>query len=118
MLMRCGCVADALRTHGRYLFQTATASKCSYIHVKFNTASGESICMLRTPQGLVRLPVVSNRHWIPYLLTHATGSESWRVAEGQYKTTLLYPDGGKHDFLIALIYVHDGIKLTISNLSS
>lgn len=81
---------------------------------------GDTYIMFRTEHmGLITYSTINNRHWIPYLLVHATGQEDYREAgEGEFRLEVVHERHGRMDFTVNVIYIEGGVKVTMSIISS
>jgi hypothetical protein len=103
----------------RLVFKTARELSARFIHMKYNSSSGECIVMFRTTSGLVPLGTIVNQHWIEFLLVHAAKTENMEnVEEGEHRLTVMDVDGKRRDFTCGVLHLFDGLKLTLTPIGS
>lgn len=101
-----------------HIFHTAKLLDAQHIHLKYVDTSGDCYIMFRTIHGLVPYSTINNKHWIPYLMVHATGQEDPKNAgEGEFRLEVLSDRDGRMEFTVNIVYLHVGVKLTLSPLS-
>ena len=98
-----------------HIFHKAKLLRARHIHLKYVEASGDCYIMFRTPHGLVPYSTVNNRHWIGYLMIHATGKEDPKQAgEGEFRLQAVSDKDGRMEYTVNIVYIHQGVKLTLS----
>ncbi len=71
--------------------------------------------MFRTEYGLVTYSTINNKHWIRYMMMHATGLEDpEKAGEGEFRLEVLTDRDGRMEFTVNIVYIQGGVKLTIS----
>jgi hypothetical protein len=63
-----------------HIFHVAQQLEARNIHLKYVEQSGDTYIMYRTSAGLMQYSTINNKHWIKYLMIHATGSEDPEIA--------------------------------------
>jgi len=98
-----------------HVFHIAKILQSRHIHLKYVEQSGDTYIMFRTDQGLVPYSTIQNKHWIRYLLMHATGREEYEKAgEGEFRLEVMTERDGRLDFTVNIVYIQGGVKLTLS----
>ncbi|KAF0984592.1 hypothetical protein FDP41_000491 [Naegleria fowleri] len=98
-----------------HVFHIAKLLQARHIHLKYVEQSGDTYIMFRTDQGLVPYSTIQNKHWIKYLLMHATGKEEYEKAgEGEFRLEVMTERDGRLDFTVNIVYIQGGVKLTLS----
>ncbi|KAG2386918.1 hypothetical protein C9374_001953 [Naegleria lovaniensis] len=98
-----------------HVFHIAKLLQARHIHLKYVEQSGDTYIMFRTDQGLVPYSTIQNKHWIKYLLMHATGKEEYEKAgEGEFRLEVMTERDGRLDFTVNVVYIQGGVKLTLS----
>ena len=101
-----------------HLFHTSKLLHSRHIHMKYVEASGDCYIMFRTEYGLVTYSTIHNKHWIKYLMMHATGQEDpERAGEGEFRLEVLSDRDGAMGFTVNIVYIQGGVKLTISPIN-
>jgi hypothetical protein len=98
-----------------HIFHTAKLLHSRHIHLKYIEASGDCYIMFRTEYGLVTYSTINNKHWIRYMMMHATGLEDpEKAGEGEFRLEVLTDRDGRMEFTVNIVYIQGGVKLTIS----
>ncbi|EFC49729.1 predicted protein [Naegleria gruberi] len=98
-----------------HVFHIAKLLNARHVHLKYVEQSGDTYIMFRTDQGLVPYSTIQNKHWIKYLLMHATGKEEYEKAgEGEFRLEVMTERDGRLDFTVNIVYIQGGVKLTLS----
>jgi hypothetical protein len=98
-----------------HIFHLSTQLKCRNIHLKYMIDSGDTYIMLRTQSGLLNYSTINNKHWIKYLLMHATGNEDpEKAGEGEFRLDIISEKDGEQIYSVNIIYIQGGIKLTLA----
>jgi hypothetical protein len=129
-----------------HVFRVAKLMRARHIHLKYIESSGDCIVLLRTEAGLVPYSTINNKHWIHYLMVHATGQEEPKEAgEGEFRLEIILPwrheyssgggvgvggesadavdaassqQGGiRAEYSVNIIYIEGGVKLTLSAIN-
>jgi hypothetical protein len=101
-----------------HIFHYAESLKARTIHLKYVEQSGDTYVMFRTEDGLVPYSTFQNKHWISYLLMHATGTEEYEKAgEGEFRLEVMTDKDGRLEYTVNIIYIQGGIKLTIHKIN-
>lgn len=88
------------------------------IHLKYVELSGDTYVLFRTKAGLIPYSTINNKHWIKYIMMHATGSEDpEKIGEGEFRLEVISLKDGRMEFTVNLIYIQGGIKLTLAPVS-
>eukprot|EP00698_Gefionella_okellyi_P011306 TRINITY_DN2976_c0_g2_i2.p1 TRINITY_DN2976_c0_g2~~TRINITY_DN2976_c0_g2_i2.p1 ORF type:complete len:168 (+),score=28.05 TRINITY_DN2976_c0_g2_i2:29-505(+) len=98
-----------------HVFHEAKQVQALHIHLKYGEESGDTHVMYRTKAGLMRGTTINNSHWIRYVMMHAVGTEDVETAgEGEFRLEVVTDKDGEMHFTCNIVYLHDGVKLTLS----
>jgi hypothetical protein len=98
-----------------HIFHISKLLRARHIHLKYIEASGDCYIMFRTEHGLVTYSTVNNRHWIKYMLMHATGQEDpEKAGEGEFRLEALSDRDGRMEYTVNIVYIQGGIKMTLA----
>eukprot|EP00697_Spironema_sp_BW2_P003631 gnl/Spiro4/14831_TR7996_c0_g1_i1.p1 gnl/Spiro4/14831_TR7996_c0_g1~~gnl/Spiro4/14831_TR7996_c0_g1_i1.p1 ORF type:complete len:211 (+),score=28.91 gnl/Spiro4/14831_TR7996_c0_g1_i1:61-693(+) len=102
----------------RHVFHRAHELEALNIHLKYITHLGDCYIMFRLRAGLLPFSTINNTHWIRYLMMHAVGREDVEQAgEGEFRLLIHSDLDGKLEYTCNVLYIHDGIKLTLAPLA-
>eukprot|EP00761_Pharyngomonas_kirbyi_P012587 gb/GECH01012614.1/.p1 GENE.gb/GECH01012614.1/~~gb/GECH01012614.1/.p1 ORF type:complete len:211 (+),score=24.26 gb/GECH01012614.1/:1-633(+) len=106
----------------RHVLHVGQQLRVLNIHLKYVMESGDTYIMFRTRHGLVSYCTVQNRHWIHYLLVHATANEepfddTHGAGEGEYRLEVVSDEDGRQEYSCNVVYIQGGVKLTLAPIS-
>lgn len=100
-----------------HIFHVSRLLESRNIHLKY-VENGDTFIMFRTKSGLVQYSTINNKHWIKYLLVHATGTEDpEKIGEGEFRLEMITDKDGRLEYSVNIVYIAGGIKLTLAPVS-